>query len=63
MFSHNGEVKVPAQQNLVKKYLPIGPAAIAAAVAAMEKRKPKTASSNRRVRPQASGAGRSATDF
>ena len=39
MFSHNGEAKVPARQNLVKKYLPIGPAAIVAAVAAMEKRK------------------------
>ena len=35
MFISNGEVKVPAQQNLVKKYLPIGPAAIAAAVAAI----------------------------
>ena len=33
----------PARQNLVKKYRPIGPAAIAAAVHAMKKRKPKTA--------------------
>ena len=33
----------PPRQNLVKKYRPIGPAAIAAAVYAMKKRKPKSA--------------------
>ncbi len=32
--------KVPVRQNLVKKYRPIGPAAIAAAVHAMKKRRP-----------------------
>ena len=47
MFISNGEAKVPAQQNLVKNYRPIGRGAIAAAVAAIGKRKPKTANSNR----------------
>ena len=34
------KIEVPVRQNLVKKYGPIGPAAIAAAVAAMKKRRP-----------------------
>jgi hypothetical protein len=33
-------VGAPVRQNLVRKYRPIGPAAIAAAVYAMKKRKP-----------------------
>ena len=35
------DANAPTPQNLVKKYRPIGPAAIAAAVAATAKRKPK----------------------
>jgi hypothetical protein len=40
MLMHNGEIKPPVRQNLVKKYRPIGPGAIAGAVAAMTIRKP-----------------------
>ena len=47
MFISNGEAKVPAQQNLVKHYRPIGCGAIAAAVALIGKPNPKTANRNR----------------
>ena len=43
----------PPRQNLVKKYRPIGPAAIAAAVhAMMQKRKPKSANGHDATSPK-----------
>jgi hypothetical protein len=38
MFIRKSDAAAPTPQNLVKKYRPIGPAAIAAAVAAMRPR-------------------------
>jgi hypothetical protein len=51
-------VEVPVRQNLVKKYGPIGPAAIAAAVAAMKKRRPAPRVMTRRAIQQGSRAPR-----
>ena len=40
-MSTQWRAKGPVRQNLVKKYRPIGPAAIAAAVNAMKRRRPE----------------------
>jgi hypothetical protein len=48
MFMRNNDAKAPTPQNLVRKYRPIGPAAIVAAVAAMRPRRNKPGTTAKR---------------